>query len=208
MTFGGEAVKEKSGKSSQGKADQACLVCDAPEDWRRWLENHHQSEKGVWLKIRRAGSAKPGVDLAEAVTEALCYGWIDSVMHALDEDSYVLRFTPRKPGSVWSRINRDRAEMLIAEGRMSEAGLKSVQAARESGWWDLAYTSKEAPVCPADLLAALGAEAGSLSSFEAWTNSEKSSAIFWISQAKKLETRERRIAKVVRLAKAGVKLGG
>jgi uncharacterized protein YdeI (YjbR/CyaY-like superfamily) len=208
LTGGGEAVKEKSGKSLQDKADQTCLVCDAPEDWRRWLENHHRSEKGVWLKIRRAGSAKPGVDLAEAVTEALCYGWIDSVMHALNEDSYALRFTPRKPGSVWSRINRDRAEMLMAEGRMTEAGLKSVQAARESGWWVLAYSSKEAPVCPADLMAALGADTGALSSFEAWTNSEKSAAVFWIAQAKKAQTREKRIAEVMRLAKAGEKLGG
>lgn len=200
-------MKEKSGKPLESNAELTYLVCDAPEDWRRWLENHHQSEKGVWLKIRRAGSAKPGVDLAEAVTEALCYGWIDSVMHALDEDSYVLRFTPRKPGSVWSRINRDRAEMLIAEGRMSEAGLKSVQAARESGWWDLAYTSKEAPVCPADLMAALGVDTGALSRFEAWTNSEKSTAVFWIAQAKKAQTREKRIAEVVRLAKADKKLG-
>jgi len=171
-----------------------------PETWRQWLELNHENEKEIWILIKKAKSDAAGIRLAEAVTEALCFGWIDSVMHSVDSDYFKLRFTPRKPGSVWSKINRDRVSKLIEQGRMAEAGMESVRAAKESGWWDLAYSSKEKPECPVDLRLELASQPGALETFEAWRHTEQSRWIIWVNLSKSLETRKKRICVVVEKA--------
>jgi len=173
-----------------------------PEAWREWLELNHDSEKEVWIKIRKIKSSASGIRLEEAVTEALCFGWIDSVMRSVDSDFFILRFTPRKPGSVWSKINRDRVCLLIEQGRMTEAGLESVRAAKESGWWDLAYSSKETPECPKDLRLELAAQPAALETFMSWRHTEQSRWIIWVNLSKSPETRLKRIQLVVEKASA------
>ena len=166
------------------------------------MENHRK-EKELWLQIRKAHSAKPGVFLADAVTAAIRFGWIDGKVISVDEESFLLRFTPRKPDSVWSLINKRRAERLMEEGRMSEAGLKSVEAAKLSGMWEIAYSSKEEVRVPKDLQEALMADARAMAAFEGWAASDRLQAVFWIGQSRTKETRVRRLAAVVRCAALG-----
>lgn len=121
---------------------QKWLVCRDLHDWHLWLTMHHDKESSVWLQIKRVKSKEEGILLNEAVEEALCFGWIDGVMHSLDSEKYIIRMTPRRPGSMWSLINRNRAERLIAEGRMTEAGMAPILEAQANGNWQTAYSSR------------------------------------------------------------------
>ena len=112
------------------------LECATAAEWRRWLEQHHDTETGVWLLIAKKGATRPGVSLVEATEEALCFGWIDSAMRPVDEERYVLRFTPRRAKSSWSEVNKERVEQLIRDGRMTEAGLVKIDEAKRDGRWD------------------------------------------------------------------------
>lgn len=185
------------------KLPDSWLTVDSRDEWSSWLSEHHGSEPGVWLMIKKAGSKGAGVTLADAVTEALRFGWIDSRMRSLGEEGYILRFSPRRPDSVWSAANRKRVEELDKAGLMTEAGLASVRAAKESGQWQKAYSSKEAPDVPADLLSELDAAPPARPNFEGWSNSDKLQAVFWIDQAKRHETRSKRIKEIAAMAKAG-----
>ena len=177
--------------------------CSSLEEWEEWLLKNHLKQKELWLRIRKVGSAKPGVFLADAVTAAIRFGWIDGKVISADRDSFLLRFTPRKPDSVWSLINKRRAEKLMEEGRMTVAGLKSVEAARSSGMWEIAYSSKEEVWIPLDLREALKAEEKALAAFEGWSASDRLQGVYWIGQSRTKETRTKRIAAVVRCAALG-----
>ena len=119
------------------------LICKDRDEWHNWLLINHEMETEVWLQIKKVKSKDKGVRLNEAVEEAICFGWIDGLMHSIDTDRFILRFTPRRPGSVWSLINRNRAEKLIAEGKMTEAGMVPIREAMENGKWQTAYTSRK-----------------------------------------------------------------
>jgi uncharacterized protein YdeI (YjbR/CyaY-like superfamily) len=112
------------------------LYCATREDWRAWLQANHGSEKEAWLVLVRKGSTTPCVTLDEATEEAVCFGWIDSIMRRIDDERRVLRFTPRRKGSGWSASNKKRVEKLIAAGRMTEAGLAKVDEAKRNGAWE------------------------------------------------------------------------
>lgn len=176
---------------------EKALYFSDPQAWSAWLEQNHANEDAIWLKIRRAKSQALGICLEDAVMEALCYGWIDGLLRRLDQDFFLLRFSPRKPGSTWSKINRERAIRLIGEGRMKEAGLARVEDAKASGWWEMAYTSKEVPACPKDLRDALKRVPNAADTFDSWTASERSKWIFWVVQSKSPETRARRIREIM-----------
>jgi len=135
----------------ESKIPESWLVCHNLEEWHNWLIDNHALQSGVWLQIKKAKSTKEGILLGEAVEEALCYGWIDSRMYSVDSDRFILRFTPRRTNSPWSLINRNRAEALIAQGRMTEAGMKTIRDAQKNGKWETAYTSKittQNPIAP------------------------------------------------------------
>lgn len=185
---------------------QSSLVCESPKEWHEWLESHYDTETEVWLEIKKAKSLKQGIRLDEAVEEAICFGWIDGKMHSLDQERYILRFTPRKPGSIWSLVNRKRAEALIAEKRMTEAGLEKIEEAKASGRWQNAYSSKVKPEIPDDLLVALQADPIACDNFERWTNSQKRIAVWWVEESRQAKTRENRIAKIVSSAQSNQKL--
>lgn len=112
------------------------------ETFREWLAQNHAVSPGIWVGFYKKHTGKQGLSQQDAVEEALCFGWIDSQVNRVDDERYIQRFTPRNIKSVWSKINRDRAERLIAEGRMTEAGLVKIEAAKENGNWDAAYTSR------------------------------------------------------------------
>ena len=169
-------------------------------EWREWLERNHDKEQLAWLRLRKAGAGVQGLLLSEAVSEALCFGWIDGRVMSQGNDGYLLRLTPRRKGSLWSKVNRDRAEALIKQGLMTEAGYKAIEEAKRNGLWDKAYTSRVDPDMPEDLIEALSADPTADSNFREWSASDKSVVVFWIGQAKRKETRERRIRSVVACA--------
>jgi len=185
---------------------QSCLFCSNLKEWHDYLASHHDRESEVWLQIKKARSIESGISLDEAVVEALCFGWIDGKMHSLDTERYILRFTPRKPGSIWSMINRKRAEALIADGRMTEAGMVPIREAQANGRWNAAYSSKEKPEVPEDLTAALEADQVANSNFERWSNSQKLQAVRWLEQSRQSKTRANRIIKIISCAHNNQKL--
>ncbi|MGZ4133281.1 MAG: YdeI/OmpD-associated family protein [Actinomycetota bacterium] len=172
--------------------------------WRRWLQRHHASSRGVWLLVRKKGGDRPGVTYVEAVEEALCFGWIDSRANPLDEHRYRLTMTPRKPGSVWAATNKERVARLTAEGRMAPAGLAAIEAATADGSWD-ALTAVDALEVPPDLADALAANPAAARHFEAFPPSSKKMILFWIASAKRPETRAKRVEETVRLAERNVR---
>ena len=164
-----------------------------------WLAEHGESSDGIWLKFAKKGSGIPSVVYADAVEVALCHGWIDGQARRLDEQHYLQRFTPRRPRSKWSRINREKAERLIAESRMRPAGLREIERAREDGRWDDAYDSPTRATVPDDFQQALDADPGAREFFESLGSTKRYSFLYRIADAKRPETRARRIAEYVEL---------
>jgi uncharacterized protein YdeI (YjbR/CyaY-like superfamily) len=170
--------------------------------WRAWLERNHDKSQGVWLRVAKKHA--DGVHYEEAVEEAVCYGWIDSNVHRLDEDSYRQWFSPRKPTSAWSQSNKERVERLKKAGCMTEAGLTAIRAGKKSGSWDR-LTGVDNLEVPPDLRAALAKNKQAGKNFEKLAPSHKKQYIFWIEEARRDETRKRRISETVRLAAEGKK---
>jgi uncharacterized protein YdeI (YjbR/CyaY-like superfamily) len=171
------------------------------QTWRRWLAEHHATAPGVWLVIRKTASGEPGVSLEEATEEALCFGWIDSKMQPIDADRYRLVFTPRKPDSTWSKINKERVERLIRDGSMTEAGLAAIETAKANGSWT-SLDAVEALSVPEDLAAALTEDPVAAANFDTYPASLKKMVLHWVTSAKRADTRSRRIVEIVQRAAA------
>lgn len=169
------------------------------EAWRRWLEQNHARGESVWLVYPRKGSGRPGPTVAEAVEEAICFGWIDSLPRRLDAERSMLLVSPRKPGSNWSAINKRRAEAMMAAGRMAPAGLARIEEAKADGSWT-ALDAVEALSVPADLGSALDALPAARANFDAFPPSARRGILEWILNARTAETRRRRIAETAELA--------
>lgn len=173
-----------------------------PEDraaWRAWLRAHHATAPGVWLIYCKKHTGAPTVTYDEAVEEALCFGWIDSRPNTLDAERYMQLFSPRKPRSPWSKVNKERIARLTEEGRMAPAGLAMIDAAKADGSWG-AYDAIEALTVPDDLHRALVANTSAEEHFAAFSNSAKKQLLWYIASAKRPETRAKRIAQVVAAA--------
>lgn len=175
-------------------------------EWRRWLEENHAGAPGVWVVYAKKGSGLTGLSYDDAVEEALCFGWIDSKVNSLDEQRYMQLFTPRRPGSVWSRLNKERIARVIDAGLMADAGMARIRDAEADGSWSLLDDIDEL-VVPEDLRAALEADPGAAANFEGFTPSQKKPLLFWIASAKRPATRQKRIAEVVRRAKEDTPFG-
>jgi uncharacterized protein YdeI (YjbR/CyaY-like superfamily) len=176
------------------------------EEWRAWLADEHATSSGVWLKIAKAGGGSEGVSYADALEVALCYGWIDGQKRKLDDDHWLQRFTPRKARSRWSRINRDKAIALIERGEMQPSGLREVEAARADGRWDAAYAGQRTAAVPDDLRRALDADPAAAAFFSTLDSRNRYAILYRVQDAKKPETRARRIDKYVAMLAAGEKL--
>jgi uncharacterized protein YdeI (YjbR/CyaY-like superfamily) len=176
------------------------IAFTALNEWRVWLTEHHASESLVWLLIARKGSSQQLLTLEEAVEEALCFGWIDGALKPVDKETYLLRFTPRSPTSIWSVNNQQRVERLIQDGRMTSAGLKKISEAKESGEWEAAILREDVSSVPDDLVQELDSNDAWLA-FEKWPASQKKQYIYWLESAKRPETREKRVQAIVEKAK-------
>jgi uncharacterized protein YdeI (YjbR/CyaY-like superfamily) len=188
-------------------SDEESVVFPSAEAFESWLAEHHAQSPGVWLRLRKKGSAAPGtVTYAEALESALCFGWIDGQKRSFDEDHWLQRFTPRSPRSRWSRINRDKAQELIEQGRMRPAGLAEIERARADGRWEGAYASARNSTVPDDLAAALAADPAAAAFFADLDGANRYAVLYRIEEAKRPETRARRIATYVRMLAEGRKL--
>ena len=184
------------------------LLFATPAELESWLERNHDSAAGVWLKIAKKGAAEPSVTYAEAVELGLCFGWIDSQKRSFDERHFLQRFTPRRPRGRWSRINREKAEGLIAAGRIRPAGMAEVEAARADGRWEAAYEGQRSAEVPDDLRRELDANAAAREFFEALDSANRYAVIYRLNDARKPETRERRLRKFVAMLERGEKIHG
>lgn len=168
-------------------------------EWRAWLAENHDKSGGIWFVYFKKASGKPRVTYDEAVEEALCFGWIDSLPRKLDETRSKLLFTPRKKKSVWSKPNKERVARLIASGAMTEIGLAKIEQAKADGSWD-ALTASDNLEIAEDLQKAFDANQKAETNFHTFPNGVKKAILSWVSSAKRAETRAARIAKLVRMA--------
>lgn len=169
------------------------LLFASRDDWRAWLEAHHATAQGIWPVHYKKHTSKPGLSLEEAVEEALCFGWIDGVLHRIDDEKFVLRYSPRKKGSIWSETNKRRVRKLIKQGRMTEAGLAKIKEAKADGEWRAAMLREDTTNIPVDLKKELKANQQTWRNFESLAPSHKKLFIYWITSAKTDKTRQRRI---------------
>ena len=168
-----------------------------------WLAAEGRESAGIWLRLAKKGSSRAGVLRAEAIDAALCFGWIDGQLDKYDEESWLIRFTPRRPRGKWSARNKARAEELIAEGRMRPRGLAEIEAAKADGRWDAAYAPQSEAEVPDDLKAALDASPKAAAFFATLKGANRYAILYRIGEAKKPETRAARIAKFVAMLERG-----
>lgn len=173
-------------------------------EWRKWLEENHQSEKSVWLIIYKTTSKVRSVYYPEAVDEALCFGWIDSKANKRDQDSYYQFFSKRNPKSNWSRVNKIKVATLISQNLMTSSGLEMINIAKQNGTWD-ALEEVENLTIPDDLQKAFDQNKVAFEYWQKFSRSSKRGILEWIFNAKKIETRQKRIDETVRLASANIK---
>jgi uncharacterized protein YdeI (YjbR/CyaY-like superfamily) len=183
--------------------DLPILLFAAPADMEAWLEQNHGTSQGLWLKIAKKGSGVDSVTYGEALELALCFGWIDSQKRGFDERCFLQRFTPRRPRGKWSRINRDKAERLIASGSMRPAGLAEVDAAQADGRWDAAYEGQRTAKTPDDLQRELDSNPAAREFFATLSSSNRYAIVYRLNDAKKPETRERRLRQFVAMLERG-----
>ncbi len=171
--------------------------------WRTWLEGHHETSQGVWLKIAKKSAAEASVSYPEALDEALSLGWIDGQKAALDDGHWLQRFTPRTARSKWSQVNTEKATRLIAAGRMRPAGLAAVEAAKADGRWAAAYEPQSRATVPEDLQRALDENPAAAKFFATLKGPNRYAVLYRIREAKRPETRAARIAKFVEMLAEG-----
>ena len=174
--------------------------------WETWLEKNHGAHSGLWLRLAKKDSGLKTVTYFEALEVALCYGWIDSQKKGHDEVSWIQRFTPRGPKSIWSRINKEKATAFIKSGRMKPAGLKAIEAARQNGQWDAAYDSQSRIPVPVDFEKELKKNKKAAAFFAGLNSANRYAILFRIQTAKKLETRTKRIAQFIGMLEKDEKL--
>jgi uncharacterized protein YdeI (YjbR/CyaY-like superfamily) len=172
-------------------------------EWEAWLEENHAESSGLWVKIAKKGTGIPTVAYPEVLEVALAFGWIDGRRERLDDEWFLQRFTPRRARSRWSKINRDTAERLIAEGRMRPAGLTEVERAKGDGRWDAAYEGQRSIGVPDDLQRELDARPEAKAFFEQLSSQNRYAILYRLQDAKRPETRARRLEKFVAMLEAG-----
>jgi uncharacterized protein YdeI (YjbR/CyaY-like superfamily) len=190
------------------KSELEVLPFASQKVWSAWLAKQHAKSPGIWLKLAKKDSGIASVTYAEALEVALCYGWIDGQVAKFDESYFLRKFTPRGPKSVWSKINRESAVALIERGAMKPAGLRAVDAAKADGRWEKAYESQRTAELPADFSKALNKDAKAKAFFATISSANRYAIIYRINDAKRPETRARRIEQFVAMLHDGNTLHG
>jgi uncharacterized protein YdeI (YjbR/CyaY-like superfamily) len=191
---------------TKDEADVPVLRFEDRAAWSSWLETHHASSPGLWLKFAKEDSGIPSVTHPEALEVALCYGWIDGLRKPLDESWWLQMFAPRGPKSLWSLVNRHKAEALIQSGEMKPAGLKAIEVAKEHGRWDSAYISPVTATMPGDFQAALNRHPKAKAFFESLPPFDRHAFVFRIHTAHTPEARAMRIRKYMGMLERGEKV--
>ena len=169
--------------------------------WATWLSDNYLLESGIWLKIAKKATGVTTVSYAEALEEALCWGWIDGMAKSLDAAYYVQKFTPRRKRSLWSKVNIGKAEALISSGRMRPPGFAAIEAAKADGRWEAAYDSAKEAVVPPDLAAALEADPGTKTYFESLNSANRYAALWRLMTARTDAVRSARLEKILSVLK-------
>jgi uncharacterized protein YdeI (YjbR/CyaY-like superfamily) len=188
------------------KQDLPVLPFASPTEWEAWLQANHCSTRGLWLKIAKGASGLPTVTHQEALDGALCYGWIDGQRATYDEHYFLQKFTPRRKASRWSQINRDKVNELIRQGRMQPAGIAQVEAAKADGRWDAAYAPQSKLGVPEDLQRELDADPAAAAFFATLRGANRYAILYRLHDAKRPETRARRLAQFIALLRQGEKI--
>jgi uncharacterized protein YdeI (YjbR/CyaY-like superfamily) len=188
------------------RAELAIQLFETQDDWASWLEEHHADAPGLWLRLAKKDAGIASINYNEALEVALCYGWIDGQKKSYDTTSWLQKFTPRGAKSIWSKINREKAQQLIESARMRPAGLAAIERAREDGRWDAAYDSQSNATVPDDLQAALDANPEAQAFFATLNSTNRYAILFRIHTAKKPETRAKRIAQFIGMLERHEKL--
>jgi len=185
------------------------LRVETRDAWRAWLIEHHASESEIWFVFHKAHTGRSSVPYGETVEEALCFGWVDSLIKRLDDDRYARKFTPRRLGSVWSESNKKRVEKVLAEGLMTDAGLVFVSEAKASGEWDRRHSRPSMPTdeLPIELNEAFKTHPAASETFHALAPTYQKQYILWIATAKRAETRQRRANEAIEKLERGERLG-
>jgi len=184
-------------QTENGRTNDPIRIFATQEAWAGWLEKNHRKSAGLWLRLAKKGSGLRSLNYSEALEAALCYGWIDGQKRGESDQAWLQRFLPRAPKSIWSKINREKATALIADGRMTAAGLEAVESARENGRSDAAYDSPRSAQVPEDFQAALDENRRAREFFEALDGANRYAVLFRIQTVKKAETRTRKIQEFV-----------
>ena len=177
------------------------------KDWRSWLEKNHREKKEVWLIYYKKHTGLPRIPYDDAVEEALCFGWVDSIVRRIDDERYMQKFSPRKDNSNWSESNKKRIEMMLANGMMALAGLEKVEAAKKNGSWDRVIESTRNHKMPAELENALAANSAARKFFDSLSAACRKQYVGWVASAKKAETRKRRAEEALTRLNRKEKLG-
>ena len=185
------------------------LYLTTRDEWRAWLQENYAREKEIWLGFFRKGTDRASIPYEETVEEALCFGWVDSIIRNIDDERYARKFTPRKDGAVWSQLNKARAEKMIRQGRMAEAGLAKIVAAKKNGQWQVARTPPQFEISsvPPELEEMLSRNQKARENFARLASSERRRYIIWVAIAKQSETRAKRAREAVSLLEKNQKLG-
>jgi uncharacterized protein YdeI (YjbR/CyaY-like superfamily) len=187
----------KSKRNTAG--DIPVLLFKRAKDWSSWLDKNYATSSGVWLRLAKKESDLMSTSYAEAIEVALCYGWIDGQKKSYDEQSWLQKFTPRGAKSIWSKINREKAEKLIESGQIKPAGLQAIERAKQDGRWDAAYDSQSSAKVPSDLQAELDRHPKAKAFFATLNSVNRYAILFRIQTARKAETRARRIQQFIQM---------
>ncbi|WP_411967662.1 YdeI/OmpD-associated family protein [Haloferax sp. YSSS75] len=176
------------------------IFFDSRNEFRTWLEEHHDRAEVLWVGYYKANAERTGIGYGESVEEALCFGWIDGLVRGIDDETYTRRFTPRRHDSKWSKANKERVEAMVETGKMTPAGMELVEAAKESGEWAAAYRLGDDHEIPAELEAALRENETAWENFQNFSNTDQHAFIVAVEEAKTDETKQKRIERTVELA--------
>ncbi len=179
------------------------LTFSSQAEWEHWIAQNGGTSTEAWLRLSKKGAEQPTLTYEQAIESALCYGWIDGQKQAESEKYWLQRFTPRSPKGIWSKLNKNRAEALIAAGRMRQPGLREIERAKKNGRWDAAYTSASTSTVPDDLQAALDANPEAKTFFAALNSRNRYAILFRVQNARKPETRARKIEEFVSMLNRG-----
>lgn len=182
------------------------LYFPSRNEWRQWLNQHHNESVGIFLIYFKKHTYKPSIPYDDAVEEALCFGWIDSIVKRIDDERYMQKFTPRNEKSLWSEHNKNRVEKMIDQGKMMEAGMEIIRKAKENGKWDEDTDANKEFVLSMELSALLSSDINASKLFDELSPSHKKNYLQWIMSAKKPETQKRRLIKMIEMLKTGTRM--